>query len=148
LLEAEITAHLEHPGVVPIYGLVHDESGQPCYAMRLIEGQSFKLAIQAFHRDAPAGSAGPTSAGSKRMRPPAFASLAFRQLLQRFTTLCETIAYANNRGILHRDLKPGNVMLGGFGETLVIDWGLAKRLHETAGTPLVTEAGATAACAP
>src|SRR5262249_50051323 len=53
-------------------------------------------------------------------------SLAFRQLLRRFIDVCNAIAYAHSRGVLHRDLKPSNVMLGPFGETLVVDWGLAK----------------------
>ena len=61
-------------------------------------------------------------------RSPDFASLAFRDLLRRFVDVCNAIAYAHSRGVLHRDLKPGNVMLGKYGETLVVDWGLAKPL--------------------
>ena len=53
-------------------------------------------------------------------------SLAFRQLLRRFVDVCNAIAYAHSRGVMHRDLKPANVMLGKYGETLVVDWGLAK----------------------
>jgi tetratricopeptide (TPR) repeat protein len=107
LLEAEITARLEHPGVVPVYGLFQDDQRRPCYAMRFIEGQTLAVAIDIYH----AGRPDP---------------VGFRRLLQCFLQVCQTIAYAHNRGVIHRDLKPGNIMLGKFGETLVLDWGLAK----------------------
>jgi serine/threonine protein kinase len=114
LREAEITGQLEHPGIVPVYGLVQGPDGQPCYAMRFIEGESLAGAIGRFH-----------AAGAPR-----FDSLDFRQLLQRFIAVCNTIAYAHSRGVIHRDLKPDNIMLGKYGETLVVDWGLAKRCGE------------------
>jgi serine/threonine-protein kinase len=117
LLEAEITGRLEHPGVVPVYGLLPDADGQPCYAMRFIEGESLKEALERFH------AAGGPAPGERR--------LDFRQLLQRFVAVCNTVAYAHSRGIIHRDLKPGNIMLGRFGETLVVDWGLAKSVART-----------------
>jgi len=117
LVEAEITARLEHPGIVPVYGLVADELGQPSYAMRFIEGESLHEASRRFHQ-APRTQATRTTSR--------FASLEFRQLLQRFTAVCNTIAYAHSRGVIHRDIKPANVMLGKYGETLVVDWGLAK----------------------
>jgi serine/threonine-protein kinase len=115
LREAEITARLEHPGVVPVHGLVQDETGQPCYAMRFIQGESLDAAIQRFHE-----------ADKEPKRDPGERSLALRELLNRFIAVCNTIAYAHSRGVLHRDLKPQNVMLGKYGETLVVDWGLAK----------------------
>lgn len=111
LMEAEITGRLEHPGIVPVYGLVHDEQGHPCYAMRFIQGETLQQAIQRFHAERSPGSWG---------------GLAFRQLLGRFISVCNTIGYAHSRGVLHRDLKPRNIMLGKYGETLVVDWGLAK----------------------
>jgi serine/threonine-protein kinase len=114
LLEAEITGRLEHPGIVPVYGLVHDEAGQPCYAMRFIEGESLKDAIARYHQ-----AEQPRAASAERR-------LAFRQLLSCFVTVCNTLAFAHSRGIVHRDLKPSNIMLGKYGETLVVDWGLAK----------------------
>lgn len=117
LREATITARLEHPGIVPIHGLVTDEQGQPCYAMRFIEGESLAEAIKKFHQEHGSGAA-------------KYSSVAFRQLLARFITVCNTIAYAHSRGVLHRDLKPQNIMLGKYGETLVVDWGLAKDLSE------------------
>jgi tRNA A-37 threonylcarbamoyl transferase component Bud32 len=115
LNEAEITARLEHPGIVPIYGLVHDENDQPCYAMRFIAGQSFSEAIREFHH----------TTKTVRQR---FNSVAFRNLLQRFISVCQTVAYAHSKNVIHRDIKPANVMLGPFGETLVVDWGLARDL--------------------
>ena len=114
LVEAEITGKLEHPGVIPVYGLGHDPSGRPFYAMRLVKGESLKEAVARFHRAEGPG------------RDPRERALALRRLLGRFIAVCNTIAYAHSRGVIHRDLKPGNVLLGPFGETLVIDWGLAK----------------------
>jgi serine/threonine-protein kinase len=117
LLEAEITGGLEHPGIVPVYGLGAYPDGRPYYAMRFIQGQSLHAAIAAFHA--------PQAQG---LQPLGFQSLAFRELLGRFVAVCQAVAYAHSRGVIHRDLKPANVMLGEFGETLVIDWGMAKAI--------------------
>jgi WD40 repeat protein len=111
--EAEVTARLEHPGVVPVYGLGKDSTGKPYYAMRFVHGRTLGKAIAAYH-----GSAG--------------GPVEFRRLLQSFVTVCETVAYAHARGVIHRDLKPENIMLGPYGETLVLDWGLAKCLDAPA----------------
>jgi serine/threonine protein kinase len=113
LIEAEITGGLEHPGVVPVYSLGHSADGRPYYAMRLIRGETLAVAIDRFHDDA----------NSTEERTWSF---ELRKLLRRFLDICNTIEYAHGRGILHRDLKPSNVMLGKHGETLVVDWGLAK----------------------
>jgi serine/threonine-protein kinase len=118
LREAEITGRLEHPGIVPVYGLTYDGEGQPCYAMRFIEGQTLRDMIRRFH------------AADRPGRETAEQRLALRELLGRFLTVCNTIAYAHSRGVLHRDLKPANVMLGKYGETVVVDWGLAKRFRQ------------------
>ncbi len=134
LQEAAITARLEHPGIVPIYGLTHDEHGQPCYAMRFIEGESLKEAIDRFYGcvapDEPTGLSRRADGGDEPRRSLDYTSLPFRQLLQRFISVCNTIAYAHSRGIIHRDIKPQNVMIGKYGETLVVDWGLAKEVRE------------------
>jgi serine/threonine-protein kinase len=114
LQEAEVTSRLEHPGVVPIYALGSDSAGAPCYAMRFIRGQTLQDAITAFH------------AAEKPGRDPSERSLALRELLTRFVSICNTVAYAHSRGVLHRDLKPRNILLGPYEETLVVDWGLAK----------------------
>ena len=116
--EAEITGKLEHPGIVPVYGLGHDASGRPFYAMRFIKGDSLREAIERFHAD-------------ESLKKDTAERLArLRNLLRRFTDVCNAVAYAHSRGVLHRDLKPGNVMLGPYGETLVVDWGLAKPIGQ------------------
>ena len=114
LIEAEITGGLEHPGIVPVYGLGTYDRGRPYYAMRFIRGDSLKDAIGRFHDD------------ESLKKDPGRRSLELRNLLRRFTDVCNAINYAHSRGILHRDIKPANVIVGKFGETLVVDWGLAK----------------------
>jgi serine/threonine-protein kinase len=115
LLEAEITGQLEHPGVVPVYGMGMDRDGRPYYAMRFIRGETLREALHAFHR---ADAAGELAPGAR--------AVALRKLLGRFLDVCNTMAYAHSRGVIHRDLKPANVLLGPYGETLVVDWGVAK----------------------
>jgi len=100
--EARITGQLQHPGIVPVYELGRRSDNKLYYAMRLVRGRTFEQAISG--------------------QP-----LPERQtLLPHFVDLCNTVAYAHERGVIHRDLKPDNVMLGDFGETVVLDWGLAK----------------------
>src|SRR5205807_8575768 len=118
LLEAQLTGALEHPCIVPVYGLGSYADGRPYYAMRLIKGDSLQQAIDRYHR------AGGPGRGERL--------LALRELLGRFIDVCNAIEYAHSRAVLHRDLKPGNVMLGKYGETLVVDWGLAKALGRSA----------------
>ena len=116
LLEAEVTGGLEHPGIVPVYGLGQHEDGRPYYAMKFIRGESLKSAIAKFHL------------ADNPNRDPGERAISMRRLLTHFVDVCEATAYAHSRGVLHRDLKPANVMLGKYGETLVVDWGLAKPL--------------------
>lgn len=122
LKEAQVTGQLGHPNIVPVYELGRDDQDQPFYTMRLVEGQTLKDAIAESHQDRHAGQADP---------------LAQRRLLDAFISICNAISYAHSRGVLHRDLKPQNVILGGFGEVIVLDWGLAKlgdKEDEQAGT--------------
>ena len=114
LLEAEITGSLEHPGIVPVYGLGTHPDGRPYYAMRFIRGSSLQQAIDHYYEPA------------ESLVEPSVKQVEFRKLLRRFIDVCNAIDYAHSRGIIHRDLKPGNVMLGDYGETLVMDWGIAK----------------------
>ena len=122
VVEAEITGALEHPSIVPVYGLGSYPDGRPFYAMRLLADRTLRDAITDFHA---------SSASSPRQTRH---DLDFRELLGRFLNVCDAIDYAHHRGILHRDLKPGNIMLGRFGETLVVDWGLAKLIDQVADT--------------
>jgi len=117
LREAEITGGLEHPGIVPVYGLGTYADGRPYYAMKFVNGDSLQTATARFHEHRKTGESG-------------YQSVEFRELLQRFIDVCQAMQYAHDRGVLHRDLKPGNIMLGKYGETLVVDWGLAKPLGE------------------
>ena len=115
LQEAEVTGRLEHPGIVPVYALGTWEDGRPFYAMRFIQGKTLKQVITEWRES------GETSdQQAKRME--------LRGLLNRFVDVCNTIEYAHSRRILHRDIKPSNIMIGPYGETLVVDWGLAKLL--------------------
>lgn len=109
--EAEITGALEHPGVVPVYSYGVFPDGRPFYAMRFVLGQDLRKEIDQYHQS-PGRRVG--------------ADLQSRQLLGRFIDACQAIDYAHNRRVVHRDIKPENIMLGDFGETLVVDWGLAR----------------------
>ena len=121
LREVRLTARLTHPGVVPIHDLTRDREGRPWYVMRFVEGQTLAQAIGDFHAARP---------GRARVE---FRSLEFRQLLARFVAACDTIDFAHSKQVVHRDLKPSNVMLGRFGETIVLDWGLATTIADGPG---------------
>jgi len=108
--EAEITAQLEHPGVVPIHRIGQGGDGLPYYTMKMIKGETLQDAIKAYHR--------------KPRKP------EFLNLVRRLVSVSKTIAFAHSKGVIHRDLKPANVMLGEHGETLVMDWGLAKPYNQ------------------
>jgi tRNA A-37 threonylcarbamoyl transferase component Bud32 len=107
LREAEVTATLQHPGIVPVYEIGRRlDSGEAYYTMKKVEGLTLKQAIK--------------NATGLEDR------LA---LLANFIDVCQTLAYAHRQGVIHRDLKPANIIIGGFGETYVLDWGLARRIH-------------------
>jgi serine/threonine-protein kinase len=114
ILEAEITGGLEHPGIVPVYSLGTYSDGRPYYVMRFIKGDSLKDAVEQFHAEV------------SLAHDPGRRTLELRKLLRRFVDVCNAIQYAHARGVLHRDIKPSNVIVGAHGDTLVVDWGLAK----------------------
>jgi PAS domain S-box-containing protein len=114
LREARLTGQLEHPGIVPVYEL-GSRADTPFYAMRFVRGRTLSAAVQSYHANRINGRDDP---------------LEFIALLTAFAAVCNTIAYAHSRGVLHRDLKGDNVILGDFGEVIVLDWGLAKLIGQ------------------
>jgi tetratricopeptide (TPR) repeat protein len=134
LLEAEITGRLEHPGIVPVYSLGADSIGRPFYATKFIEGRELEEAIEKYHR-------------SREEARPGELSLALRELVNHLIAVCQTASYAHSRGVVHRDIKPKNILLGQYGETLLVDWGLARALgqpgesSEAGVFPLVPSSG-------
>jgi serine/threonine protein kinase len=116
-LEARVLARLEHPGIVPVHDVGSLPDGRPFYAMKLVRGERL-------------------DAAAARL-----ATLPER--LRLFLRVCEPVAFAHARGVVHRDLKPDNVMVGPFGEVLVLDWGIARLVGEAA--PAATPAAEAAA---
>lgn len=120
--EATITGQLDHPGIVAIHSVGEGADGNPCYVMKFIEGETLSEATRRLHnafRDQ----------ASHDVHD--FQSNVLRPLLSRFVAVCNTIAFAHHAGFIHRDIKPANIMLGEFGATYVVDWGLAKPLEAT-----------------
>jgi serine/threonine protein kinase len=127
LHEARIIAQLEHPGIVPVHDVGVLADGRAFYTMKLVQG--------------------------KRLDQHVTELKALPERLRLFQKLCETVAFAHAHGVLHRDLKPQNVMVGPFGEVLVMDWGLSKFLHppatptEDTGRPVESIPSASASAA-
>ncbi|HEX7665512.1 MAG TPA: protein kinase, partial [Polyangiaceae bacterium] len=110
LREARVQGQLEHPAVVPVYDLGARPDGAAFFTMKRVRGKTLEEVLDALRaRDAAAE-----------------AEFSRRKLLTAFASVCLAIEFAHARSVVHRDLKPGNVMLGGFGEVYVLDWGLAK----------------------
>jgi len=103
LREARITGQLEHPAIVPVYEIARRADGSIFYTMKLVRGDTLGQRIKK------------CKSMSERL-----------QILPQFNQICQAMAYAHSKGVIHRDLKPHNVMIGEFGETVVLDWGLAK----------------------
>ncbi len=114
--EACITGRLDHPGIVPIYALDTAIAGEPCYVMRYVEGQTLQDAVRASLPELLQSNAVAYSE-----------SVVLRHHLQAFIAVCQTVAYAHQQGVCHRDIKPNNILLGTFGEVILLDWGIAKQ---------------------
>ncbi|MEZ0370590.1 MAG: protein kinase [Candidatus Sericytochromatia bacterium] len=112
LVEAQITAQLDHPQVIPIYGLETSAEGQVAYTMKMIHGLSLKQWLAQ------------VKAACHKGEVPNEFQLGSR--LRIFLKLCDALAFAHSKGVIHRDLKPANIMLGRFGELYVMDWGIAR----------------------
>jgi WD40 repeat protein/serine/threonine protein kinase len=108
LREAEITGQLDHPGIVPVHEIGTDEHGRVYFTMRLVEGESLGAVLEKMNKGD--------------------ATWTQTRVVDVLVKICETLAFAHSRGVVHRDLKPANIMVGRFGETYVMDWGLAKVL--------------------
>ncbi len=104
LREAKIQGRLDHPAIAPVHELGRDRNGRPFFAMKKVSGQTLASMLE---KPAP-----------------------LQRLLRAFVDVCQAIEFAHRRGIIHRDLKPQNIMLGDFGETYVLDWGIAKLVGE------------------
>lgn len=110
IAEAQVTAQLEHPNIVPVHELGVDEQGQVYYTMKMVRGITLKKVLELI--------AGGVAATVKKY--------PLAELLTIFQKVCDALAFAHSRGVLHRDLKPDNIMLDDFGVVLVMDWGLSK----------------------
>ncbi|MEM7262747.1 MAG: bifunctional serine/threonine-protein kinase/formylglycine-generating enzyme family protein, partial [Planctomycetota bacterium] len=111
--EAQVTGQLEHPGIVPVHEIGFDSDGQLYFTMRLVRGHDLRTVFRWVRED----------------REEWTRTRAVTVLIR----VCEALAYAHSRGVIHRDLNPANIMVGSFGEVYVMDWGLAK-LRGDAGT--------------
>jgi serine/threonine protein kinase len=121
LREARVLAQIEHPGIVPVHDVGALADGRVFYTMKYVEG--------------------------RRLDEWANSAVSLAERLRLFEKICEPMAFAHSRGVLHRDLKPPNVMVGPFGEVLVMDWGVAKIVSGAAVTESASADGGSAASA-
>jgi len=132
--EAQVAARLEHPNIVPIYDLGLLEGGRFYFSMKEVIGDSLSVYIKALHARSSADEWAPLTD-----------EWNLRRLLAVFKSICDATSYAHSKGVIHRDLKPDNVMIGLHGEVLLLDWGIAKRLdhYEEAWRQDLTQAMAS-----
>jgi len=115
--EAQITGQLEHPNIVPVHEIGFFSGGEVFFTMKLVRGRTLKDIIKRLRKPEEFEGADWSIEGYTRTR-----------LLGIFQQVCMAIGFAHSRGVVHRDIKPSNVMIGDFGETLMLDWGVAKVL--------------------
>lgn len=113
--EAQVTAQLQHPGVIPVYELGTLSDGRAYFTMQEIRGRNLLQVISEVH-----------AASSLNIWRSSPAGWSFRRLVRVFQRVCETVAYAHENNVIHRDLKPENIMVGQNGEVLLVDWGIAR----------------------
>lgn len=112
--EAQITAQLDHPGIVPVHDLgIGAEDGKLYFTMKLVDGETLSTVFDWLHAEP-------------------FSGTSLEQVLRVFLKICEAVSFAHSRGVIHRDLKPDNVMVGSHGQVYVMDWGIALLLPEDA----------------
>jgi serine/threonine-protein kinase len=114
LREARVQGQLEHPAIVPVYDVDFDENGLPYFSMKRVKGQTLARVLELLARN---------DEETKQR-------FGRRRLLSAFVQVCHAVHYAHVRGVVHRDLKPGNIMLGEYGEVYVLDWGVARIIRE------------------
>ncbi|MBP9891919.1 MAG: protein kinase [Planctomycetes bacterium] len=112
LREAKVTGQLEHPNIVPVYEIGERDDGNVYYTMKYVRGKTMAARLREIRKD---DSLSEEQKNAERLK-----------LLDAFVAMCNAIAFAHSRGVIHRDIKPENVMLGDFGETMLLDWGLAR----------------------
>jgi serine/threonine protein kinase/Flp pilus assembly protein TadD len=110
--EAQLTGQLQHPNIIPVYELALDEYGEVFYTMKYVKGTTLDQVLRRIRE------------GEEL----AIRKFPLATLLTVFQKICDGVAYAHSMGVVHRDLKPDNVMIGEYGEVLVMDWGLAKKM--------------------
>lgn len=118
--EARITASLQHPGIVAVHSLGRSEDGEWSYTMDEVVGRTFGACAEALHAASGAGEWRPEPGG-----------LSLRALVRAFADVCNAVGFAHSRGVVHRDLKPDNVVVGEFGAVRVLDWGIARRVERS-----------------
>ncbi|MDD2237504.1 MAG: serine/threonine-protein kinase, partial [Kiritimatiellae bacterium] len=111
--EARLTADLEHPNIIPVHELGQDTNGSFYYTMKCVNGITLADILIALRK------------GNQEI----IRDYPLEKLLTVFLKVCDAVSFAHSRGIIHQDLKPSNIMVGGFGEVVVLDWGLARYLH-------------------
>ncbi|MGC6509843.1 MAG: protein kinase domain-containing protein [Myxococcota bacterium] len=124
LAEARLTAQLQHPGIVPVHDMGTLPDGRVFFTMREVKGRSFQEYIQSVHQAVQHQSWQTTTEGWN-----------LKRLIQTFRQICSTMAYAHAQGVVHCDLKPSNIMVGEFGEVLIVDWGIARRIWNPIENP-------------
>ena len=117
LREARITAELEHPNIVPVHDIGMDSSGSPYFTMKLLRGRTLATVLKKLEEN----------------DPEYVEKYTFDHLMRIYSRICNAIAFAHSRGVLHLDLKPENVQIGDYGEVLVLDWGLARKIVPSEG---------------